>query len=270
MMTSTRQRCATAAVLVACAAGLLTGCGDDKKADTGSDTTTTLADAGTGEKAAGASEAACSAYTDVSAAFGSEDAPDPAKVKPLLDTLDKEAPAELKDDLSVMTSGARKALDSQDMSAFDSPEFSAAQSKADSYFFDNCTYDKKLEVTAKEYEYEGIPDTLDAGTVAMKVTNEGAEPHEISIARKKDGVTESFDELLALPEDQATQKIDMVGGAFVPQKGSSSMAVVDLTPGEYIAVCFVPTGSKIDASGEHEGSGPPHFMQGMKKEFTVS
>ena len=272
-MISTRHRFATAAVLAACAAGLLTGCGDDdKKADDTPASTTTVDGKGDGQKASGASAEACTAYTKVSAAFGSEEPPDASTLSPVLDTLDDEAPSEIADSVAVMTDAARKVLDSngEDTSAFDSPEFPKAQGEVEPYFFENCDFDTKLEVTAKEFAFEGIPETLKAGQVAMLLTNDGAEAHEMGIVKKKDGVTESFDDLLALPEEQAMDKVEMVNGTFVPRKGSQSMLVADLEPGDYMAVCFIPTGTTIDDSGEHEGSGPPHFVQGMKAEFTVS
>ena len=46
--------------------------------------------------------------------------------------------------------------------------------------------------------------------MSFKFTNEGAEDHELAIARKNDGVTESFDELLALPEEEAMTKVTFV------------------------------------------------------------
>jgi hypothetical protein len=66
------------------------------------------------------------------------------------------------------------------------------------------------------------------------------------------------------------EKIEMVGSAFAPMNGTQGLLVGDFEPGEYIAVCFIPTGTTIDDSGQHEGDGPPHFIEGMQQEFTVS
>jgi hypothetical protein len=40
----------------------------------------------------------------------------------------------------------------------------------------------------------------------------------------------------------------------------------DLTPGEYVYACFIPTGTTMDA----EGTGAPHFMEGMMGSLTVT
>jgi hypothetical protein len=87
-------------------------------------------------------------------------------------------------------------------------------------------------------------------------------------------VTESFDELLALPETEAMKKTTFAGGAFAGP-GEESHRVVDLEAGDYIALCFIPEGTipEVMAEVENGGTEPqgmPHFMKGMKHEFTVS
>jgi hypothetical protein len=86
------------------------------------------------------------------------------------------------------------------------------------------------------------------------------------IVRKNDVVTESFDELLARPEDQATTKVTFAAGTGAGP-GDTAYANGKLDPGEYIAVCFIPQGT---TTGDAPGSGPPHAMLGMKHEFSVS
>ena len=47
--------------------------------------------------------------------------------------------------------------------------------------------------------------------------------------------------------------------------------VADLAPGEYIALCFIPVGTSMSHDGEFvEGTGAPHFTEGMQHEFTVA
>lgn len=275
-MTSNRRRLAVATLLVACTAGVLTGCGDDD--DTaGTTSTTAAADSGTPSTAPKAEEVAdhssvCAAYSEVSTAFNSPEPPDPAAIQPTLDTLKNDAPDDIADSLGVMVSAAQKVVDSQgeDFSAFEAPEFATAQSEVDPFMFENCEYDTKLEVVGKEYAFEGLPATLEAGLAGILFTNEGVEAHEIGVARKKAGVTDEWEAILALPEEEAMAKIDLVGGAFAPSKGDQSLLIAELEPGDYAAVCFVPTGTTMDESGEHPGEGQPHFMQGMLSEFTVS
>ena len=81
-----------------------------------------------------------------------------------------------------------------------------------------------------------------------------------------DGVTESLDELFALPEDEVFGKITPVNATFASPGESDSGSWNLTSPGTYAVVCFVPVGSV----GEAEGDGPPHFAEGMVQEFTVS
>lgn len=271
-MTRTVRKIAAIATVAVCASGMLAACGDDDAADD-TTTTTTVADAGDETDGGGtdggeaATDGFCDAYVSASMAFSS-DAPDPEVVGPALDTVDAEVPEEIAEQAAVITGAARTALDSggEDTSAFESEEFAEAQSAVDTHVFDNCEFDNKLEVTAQDYAFEGLPADVPAGRVAVKLINEGNEAHEIGLARKKDGVTESFEDLLALPQEQAMEKLEVLGGAFTPVKGAVAVVFADFEPGSHAAVCFVPVGS---VEGQ-DGSGPPHFMEGMLEEFTVS
>lgn len=262
-----RRPLAATLLLAALLAGALGACGDD---DDDAASTTTAASGGpaSSESAGdGASEEVCTAYGDVTAAFSGE--PDPDEVAADLDVLEQGAPADVADPLQVMTEAARTVLASggEDFSAFEDPSFSEAQGEVDPYFFGACEYDTKAEVRAVDYGYEGMPSEVEAGQLAILLTNEGNEAHEMGLLRKADGVTESFDEILALPEEEAMEKVEEVGGSFVPSRGAQSLALVDATPGEYAAVCFIPVGT---TGPDVEGDGPPHFMEGMKTEFTVA
>jgi hypothetical protein len=123
-----------------------------------------------------------------------------------------------------------------------------------------------LDVTATEYQYDGIPDELATGYHVLNFSNEGKEQHEMFAFKINDGVTESVEDLLALPEEEVMGKITPVNAAFaVP--GDTDVASWNLTSaGSYAVVCFVSTGSV----GETDGDGPPHFTQGMVHEFTVT
>jgi hypothetical protein len=211
----------------------------------------------------------CDPYLAVTAQFNGE--PDPARLTPLLDQVDDEAPEDLADSLAVMTGAARMVLEKGDFSAFESDEFSEAQGTVDPWMFEHCEFDRKEEVTASEFKFEGLPSEMKAGTVAILLSNAGAEAHEMAILRKADGVTQSWDEILALPMEQAQELVVSAGGAFAPNKDAQGLAVVDLTPGEWLAACFVSAGTTVAADGTMtEGTGTPHFMHGMMKEFTVT
>jgi hypothetical protein len=271
-------RAVVATVSVATAL-LLGACGDDDDNADGSgaapatvaDTTAaTAADAG----AAGAAStvpAVCPPYLEVTAQFNDE--PNPDELGAALDELDANTPAELAASLGTMTSAARAVMEAggEDFSPFETPEFVAAQTEVDGWVFANCEFDATYEVTATEYAFEGMPAEVASGLVAVKLTNEGQEAHEIGVARKVDGTTETWDELLELPEEEAEAKVEFIGGGFAPTPGSVGVAILDTSKGgEFAALCFIPTGTVMTADGDvTEGSGPPHFAQGMIHEFTV-
>jgi hypothetical protein len=243
---SRRRRRIRFAALGGCAALVLAACGDD------------------GDEAA----AVCEPYLGVTAQFNGE--PDPATITPLLDAVDENAPEDLAEPLGVMTGAAREVVETGDFASFESPEFAAAQGTVDPWMFEHCEFDQKAEVTASEFKFEGLPSEFDAGTAAILLSNGGAEVHEMAIMRKADGVTQSWEEILALPQEEGEALVVQVGGAFAPNKDAKGLAVVDLVPGDYVATCFVPAGTAMASDGTMiEGTGTPHFMHGMISEFTV-
>ena len=130
---------------------------------------------------------------------------------------------------------------------------------------DNCDVET-LDVSATDYEYDGVPDELSTGYHVVDFSNEGQEQHEMFAFRINDGATESVEELFELPEEEIFSKITPVNAVFaVP--GESETVSWNLTDsGNYAVVCFIPVGSV----GETEGDGPPHFTEGMVHEFTVT
>lgn len=113
-----------------------------------------------------------------------------------------------------------------------------------------------IHVVAKDFEFEGIPDTLPAGSYAIHFENAGTEPHEIQVVEK---LTDTpVEDLLKLPQKKAQKQVKQVGGTFAKPGETAAEAVeMDLTPGDYVAVCFV---------SNKKG---PHVLQGMLHEFTV-
>lgn len=262
---------AVAVAFATCTTGALAACGDDDDSAT-SNTTTTAAPASTpaDDNADPETAAFCDPYLETSIMMNGE--PDPAVLTENAELINANAPDEIAGSAKVMTEAVTTVLDSggEDFSAFETPEFAAAQAEVDPYVFANCDFDASVETTGVDYGFEGLPETIEGGRVAILFTNEGEEAHEIAVMRRNDGVTESFEDLLALPEEQAMEKVTPVGGAFAPSKGSKALLVGDFEPGDYIAICFVPVGSKSVDGEITEGTGTPHFMHGMQQEFTVS
>ncbi|MGH9050071.1 MAG: hypothetical protein ACRDY4_10110 [Acidimicrobiia bacterium] len=204
----------------------------------------------------------CEGVVDVSLLFNKiEEEPTPKqqdKITGYLDTIEQNAPDEVAEPVGVAVAGVREGN-------FDDPAVGAAIVAVDQWVADNCGY-QVVDVTGRDYEFEGIPRSLETGITLFKFTNEGAELHEIALARIKGD--ESVHELLELPEEEAEGKVQPLGSAFA-SPGQSDFAYVNLKKaGNYAAVCFIPVGSTDEAAAE-SAEGPPHAVEGMATDFTV-
>lgn len=142
-----------------------------------------------------------------------------------------------------------------------------------------------VEVTAVDFDFRDLPETIPAGT-RLTLRNEAAsELHELVAFRLDDSERRSVEELLALPPAELGQVL----GAAPPRTvllaapgGEQVAAVGDGTlgePGRYLVMCSIPTG--VDpavylAAAAESGNeapqvpgGPPHFVQGMAAELIV-
>ena len=158
--------------------------------------------------------ALCAPYLALTASFNGE--PDPAAVEALVTEAEAAAPEDLADTLGVLTGAVRTILETGDFAAFETPEVTEAKSALDTWVFESCAFDTKLEVAASEYAFGGFPEELSAGTFAIALHNMGEEVHELVIIRRLEETTESWDELLALPEDEAMTKTEFVGARSLP------------------------------------------------------
>ena len=255
----------------------LAACGDDDDDEAGTDT-----DTGTGTEAAADVATYCEKILEI------ETLPEPdidfeslsedeiaAEVRayattdlvPLAAEIEAVAPAEIESDIAVLVGAVDEVAETGDFEgAFEPPEVEAASDRAHAFDLENCGW-TRVDVTAREYAFEGIDEELEAGATTFEFANEGQEVHELSVVRKAEGTTESFDELLEMGEEESADKIEFVAHAFA-EPGDSEYVIADLTAGEYIALCFIPVGSTPEAGEDVDG--PPHFTQGMRVEFTVS
>lgn len=133
-----------------------------------------------------------------------------------------------------------------------------------------------IEVTGIDYAFEGLPSEIEAGTELTFTNGSEKEPHELVLFHIPDDEDRSVDELLALPEEEAQAAVgDPVGVAVAAQPGEPGEVVegelVVEEPGRYVALCFLPVGSTPESMEDENAqpSGPPHFTQGMRTEFTV-
>jgi hypothetical protein len=115
-------------------------------------------------------------------------------------------------------------------------------------------------ITLKDFAIE-VPKTVTAGAVTWKVMNDGPQLHEMGILKLHSGVTfEQFHKLLSSQGPPAgPPPFDDAGGIGGLQPGTAGWMKLNLQPGNYVALCFVP-----DVK-----TGKPHFMFGMMAAFTV-
>lgn len=214
--------------------------------------TTTTPDTDVDEETGGDIAAFCDSYIAMGQASATEEGlrSPPEDVERLFDEVQANAPQEVSEPVGIVVDATRQAFAEGTPETFMSFEFNDAANEVNSYLFDNCV-DEKLEVTAVEYAFEGVPDTVSAGRVGLRFTNDGDEYHEFFLFRKNDGVTESFDEILALPEEQREELMTFVGAANREPGEPPVSSVFEAEAGEYIALC------------------PPHLVEGHWVEFTV-
>ena len=145
--------------------------------------------------------------------------------------------------------------------------------------------DGLVEVTGRDYVFEGVPKTADAGAELTFTNGSEAEFHEMLVLRIVDGEERSLEELLALPEEESESLADfhgilvaMPGEDGSNPEGDGDSIVLD-EPGRYAVLCFIPQGADPDAlaaamAGDSEGppdvgDGTPHALLGMAAEIQV-
>jgi uncharacterized cupredoxin-like copper-binding protein len=106
-----------------------------------------------------------------------------------------------------------------------------------------------------------IPGEIKSGEQLWKVTNEGQQIHHMVIMKPNEGKT--VEDILSFdPASGGEEPATEVGIIEVMTNGESAYKTMNLEPGEYIAICFMPD----HAEG---GDGAPHFVHGMVQNFTV-
>ena len=113
-----------------------------------------------------------------------------ALVAPFVEEVRATAPAEIADDVTTVTDTLNEVLQSGDDSLTESEEFTTADGAINEYLLANCGLEA-VSVSAIEYSYSGIPDTLTAGLTGFEFSNEGQELHEMVVFRINEGVTQS-------------------------------------------------------------------------------
>ena len=214
-----------------------------------------------GDDADPVSSAACDRYAELQAGFFG----DPAQLGPAAEAFAEAAPDALADDVDALVAGF--SADGPD--AMSAPEFVEANERIGDAIFSDCDTVAAVDVDGIDYAFDGLPESVDAGRIAIRLHNESEteQPHEIVVVTGTEG--QSADELRELPMEELMQQARPVGLAFVDTPGTSATTLIDLAPGSYLLICSLP----VAEDGElPEGDGPPtdtHAAHGMVATLTV-
>jgi hypothetical protein len=111
-----------------------------------------------------------------------------------------------------------------------------------------------VEVTLDDFSFRTASAGVKPGVTTVAVTNVGAEAHQLQIGRPSHGLTaENFATRLERDgEAEVLGQVQWVGGPNAVPAGGEEEAVVELAPGDYLMVCFMPS-----------PDGTAHLMKGM-------
>ncbi len=145
--------------------------------------------------------------------------------------------------------------------------------------------DDTRTVTATDYRFEDLPESVEAGTTLTLENESTTELHEMAFTRLPDDEKRPVDELVKLPEAEAEALFSGPPALVMfdpPGDAEPIKALGDgrLTEkGRYLVMCSIPTGADpaafLQASQASQGGppqvagGPPHFVHGMYGEITV-
>ena len=115
-----------------------------------------------------------------------------------------------------------------------------------------------IKVTMSDYAWDVTP-AISAGKHIIRVENTAAQQHEMFIVRLEKGKT-PLDVATWAEAPNGPPPGMPLGGMSGMTKGAVAFVPVDLAPGEYALICFLP-----DAK-----DGKAHYVHGMMKAFTVS
>ncbi len=100
---------------------------------------------------------------------------------------------------------------------------------------------------------------LGAGRQTIRIENAGAQPHEVAIVRLQPG-KEPMDFAHWGEKQIGPAPAALMGGVSAIMPSAHAFVEVDLTPGEYGLICFIP----------EMKDGKPHFVHGMVQRVTVT
>jgi hypothetical protein len=214
----------------------------------------------------------CQARVDANAAFVQEDR---AAVQTALDAIRTTAPPEVQKPAASLA----ELFERRGPAAFETKQGARAADAVDRFVVASCGFPVS-DVSAIDYEFQDVPETLVAGPQILRFTNEAPqEQHELVLLRVNPGVDLSPRKLLALPEKKLANRAEVVSAAFA-LPGDEDTLIASLEPGRYVYACFIEVGTTSggddehggDEHGgdEHGGAAKPHWKRGMLGELEVT
>ena len=190
-------------------------------------------------------------------------------LKPAVDDLAEDAPAEIESDANVVVAAVEELAATGAPETYDNDTVDLARGRLHEFDLEHCDLASE-PVTMTDFAFSSL-DSVKAGVVSFDATNDGQEYHELAIVMKRPGTTETFDQILALNDAAAQERLaTYVGGVEPVGPGEDGFTVVNLRAGDYLIACFLPVGSAPEPFEAGAAiNGPPHTDRGMKAELTV-
>ena len=117
-----------------------------------------------------------------------------------------------------------------------------------------------VTIHAKDFSFEA-PKSIAAGQTTFRLVNDGKELHHITIFKLEQGKTlKDLQAVMKDPNAAPPAWLVSVGGPNAAVPGAAIEATLDLTPGNYVLACLIPS----------PGDEMPHMMKGMIMPITVS
>jgi hypothetical protein len=117
----------------------------------------------------------------------------------------------------------------------------------------------ELRMVATDYAFDVAVATA-AGLTVITLDNNGAEPHHAQLMRLAEGQTaETFQTAMGQGPEAIFSLGQFVGGPSAAEPGAQTQVILDLEPGQYLALCFVES-----------PDGVPHLAKGMVQAFEVT
>lgn len=113
-----------------------------------------------------------------------------------------------------------------------------------------------LVITATDFSFAAT-DTVEAGLRRIRLVNQGEAPHHVQLLRLEDTTTAEQVLERASRGELVIRGVTYLGGPDVPPPGADGEVVVDLPPGQYLMLCYMPVG-KVR-----------HLAMGMTRQLVV-